>query len=59
MKVKIIEKVASSHDEQFVLDMLRKIEQQTVQANGHVFDLDDFYQRMVEEHGVVLQRLAQ
>ena len=59
MKVKIFEKVAASNDEQFIAGVLRKVEEDLAASNGQVFDVDEFYQRMVEEHGVVLQRLAQ
>lgn len=59
MKVRIFEKVASSHDEQYVRGVLRKVEEQPEESVHKVFDSDEFYQRMVAEHGEVLRRLAQ
>lgn len=59
MKLKVIEKVAASRDEQFVLGVLRKIEEDQAQSQGQAFDVDEFYSRMVQEHGEVLRRLAQ
>ncbi len=59
MKLKVIEKVAASNDQQFVEDLLKHVEQSGAKANGQEFDVDEFYGRMVQEHGEVLRRLAQ